>query len=47
MKLIYKGLNKLNKKLLPSLYQKDTSKLSKFEQALTAYRYWILLKALD
>lgn len=47
MRSIYKALNKLNKAFLPSLYKKDPAKLTKFQQALTAYRYWVLLKSLD
>jgi hypothetical protein len=47
MKAIFKALNKLNKRFLPTLSKKDPSKLTKVEQALTGYRYWVLLKALD
>lgn len=47
MKFIFKALNKLNKKILPSLFKKDPTKLTKFQQALTGYRYWVLLKSLD
>ncbi len=47
MKVVFKVLNKLNKRLLPTLSKKDPLKLTKFEQALTAFRYWILLKSLD
>lgn len=47
MKSLFKLLNKINKAILPSLYKKDPAKLSKFEQALTGYRYWVLLKSLD
>jgi hypothetical protein len=46
-KRLFQTLNKLNKLVLPSLYKKDPSKLSKFEQALTGYRYWVLINALD
>jgi hypothetical protein len=46
-KKFFQLLNKVNKLILPSLYKKDPSKLTKFEQALTGYRYWVLLKALD
>lgn len=47
MKALFKVLNKFNKAILPSLYKKDPTKLTKFEQALTGYRYWILLKSMD
>ncbi|MFD1631983.1 hypothetical protein [Pseudopedobacter beijingensis] len=47
MKSFFKLLNTVNKKVLPSLYKKDPSKLTKLEQAITGYRYWVLLKSLD
>lgn len=47
MKAFFRLLNKLNRLLLPSLYKKDPSRLTKTEQVLTAYRYWVLLKILD
>jgi len=47
MKVFFKFLNKLNRLLLPSLYKKDPNRLTKAEQAITAYRYWVLLKSLD
>ncbi|ADY51328.1 hypothetical protein Pedsa_0755 [Pseudopedobacter saltans DSM 12145] len=47
MKGLFKLLNSLNKKLLPSLYKKDPVKLTKFEKAITGYRYWVLKNSLD
>jgi hypothetical protein len=47
MKSVFKTINKLNKRFLPTLSKKDPLKLSKFEQALTGFRYWVLLKSLD
>ncbi len=47
MKSVYKFLNSINKKILPSLYKRDLNKLSKLEKAITGYRYWVLLKSLD
>lgn len=47
MKLIFKLLNSLNKKVLPSLYKKDPAKLTKFEKIVTGYRYWVLKNSLD
>ncbi|MBK0382639.1 hypothetical protein I5M32_06660 [Pedobacter sp. SD-b] len=47
MKFVFKALNNLNKKVLPKLSKKDPLKLTKIEQALIAYRYWVLLKSLD
>lgn len=46
-KSIFRLLNKFNKAVLPKLSGKDPSKLSKWEQALLAYRYYILTRSLD
>lgn len=37
----------LNRALLPSMGKKDLTKLTKFQKALVAYRYWVTLQALD
>ena len=37
----------MNKAVLPSFYKKDPARLSKFEQALTGFRYWVLINSLD
>ncbi len=47
VKSIFRLLNRLNKAALPKLSGKDPSKLSKWEQALLAYRYYILTRSLD
>ena len=46
-KSIFRVLNKLNKAILPKLSGKDPSKLTKWEQGLLAYRYYILTRSLD
>jgi len=47
LKQFFTYLNRLNKIILPKYYKKDPSKLTKLEQAITAYRYFVLLKSLD
>lgn len=46
-KTLFKALARLNKVLLPRYSQRDISRLSKFDKALVAYRYWVTLQALD
>ncbi len=46
-KSFFKFVNKLNKALLPKLSKKDPSELTKFERALAAYKYYVLLQSLD
>jgi hypothetical protein len=46
-KVIFKFLAKVNKVLMPRYSKRDITKLSKFDKALVAYRYWITLHALD
>jgi len=46
-KLIFRTLNKINKAVLPKLSGKDPSKLAKWEQAILAYRYYILTRSLE
>ena len=40
-------LNKINKKVLPKLSHKDPLKLTKFQKAILAYRYFVLINSLD
>ena len=47
MKTFFKILAKLNRVLLPKYSKRDISKLSKLDQALVAYRYWVTLHVLD
>jgi len=48
-KKFFRGLAKLNKKLLPSFTEKkmDLSRASKLQLALFAYRLWVTKNALD
>lgn len=46
-KLFFKTLASLNKILLPRYSKRNLYKLSKFDQAVVAYRYWVTLNALD
>ncbi|WP_200859611.1 hypothetical protein [Sphingobacterium paucimobilis] len=46
-KKIFRVLNRINKYILPRYSHKDPSKLSKLQQAVVAYRYYILTSALD
>ncbi|UIR57923.1 hypothetical protein LZQ00_08890 [Sphingobacterium sp. SRCM116780] len=47
MKNIYKLLNKINKLILPKYAKKDPSTLTKYQQAIVAYRYFVLIRSLD
>ncbi len=42
----FQFLNKLNKAILPKYGRKDPLKLKKYQQAILAYRYFILIRAL-
>lgn len=46
-KQFFKIARKLNKALLPNLGKKDPSKFTKFEKALAAYKYYVLINSLD
>ncbi|HLS94805.1 MAG TPA: hypothetical protein VK017_04545 [Sphingobacterium sp.] len=46
-KAIFKTLNKINKAILPKLSGKDPVKLTKWQQAVLAYRYYVLTRSLD
>ncbi len=46
-KSFFKILSKLNRVLLPSLAKLDMNKLSKFDKALIAYKYWVVMHVLD
>ena len=46
-KALFKTLVKINKVILPSLYKKDTNKLTAFQKVILGYRYWVLTKSLD
>lgn len=46
-KLIFKALAKINKIILPRISKRDLNRLSKVDKAIVAYRYWVLINALD
>jgi len=46
MKKIFKILSKINKILLPSMINKDISKLYTHQKIIVAYRYWITKNSL-
>lgn len=45
-KQVFKLLNKLNKIVLPSYFQKDPMKLTTFQKAILGFRYWALTNSL-
>tara|TARA_A100001037_G_C14638765_1_gene409171 strand:- start:6 stop:242 length:237 start_codon:yes stop_codon:yes gene_type:complete len=45
-KRCFQFLAKLNKLILPSLYNKDIKKLKKWEMTIVAYRYWVTKNAI-
>lgn len=45
-RLFFKLLARINKAVLPSLSDKDPTKLSKKEKLLAGYRYWVTKNAL-
>ncbi len=46
-KSIFKVLAKINRVIIPRYSKRDFTKLSKFDQALIAYRYWVTTNSLD
>jgi len=46
-KSFFKFLNKINKKVLPKLSDKDPMKFTKFQKGILAYRYFVLINSLD
>lgn len=46
-KTLFQLLAKLNKVLVPSVAKKDLTKLSNWQKAIVAYRYWVTTNALD
>ncbi|HMR57165.1 MAG TPA: hypothetical protein PLM56_04060 [Cyclobacteriaceae bacterium] len=45
-KTLFKILASLNKVILPRISKRDLNRLSKFEKAIVAYRYWVTTNAL-
>jgi hypothetical protein len=46
-KSIFKFLAQLNKLLLPRYSKRDITKLSKLDQTIVAYRYWVTIHAIE
>lgn len=46
-KSLFKALASLNKWILPRYSKRDLSKLSKVDQAIIAFRYWVTKNAVD
>ncbi len=46
-KSLFKLLSKVNKVILPRYSKRDLNRLSKFDQAIIAFRYWVTVNALD
>jgi len=46
-KAFFKIVNQINKAVLPKYSTKDPSKLTRLQQAVVAYRYFVLIRALD
>ncbi|MFD2743995.1 MULTISPECIES: hypothetical protein [Sphingobacterium] len=46
-KLFFGFLNRLNKAVLPSYSQLDPARLTKLQQAIVAFRYYVLIQSKD
>lgn len=46
-KSFFKFLAAVNRMVLPKYSKRDITKLSKMDKALVAYRYWVILHAVD
>lgn len=46
-KLFFSLLVKLNKAVLPGYYKNDPLKLSAFQKAILAFRYWALINSMN
>lgn len=45
-KRLFRLLARTNRALLPKLWNKDLARLSSFQKAIVAYRYWVTRNAL-
>jgi cytochrome c len=45
-KTIFQILAKINKVVMPSMAKKDLTKLTNWQKAIVAYRYWVTTNAL-
>lgn len=46
-KSLFKLLANINKRILPRYSQRDLSRLSRLDQAIIAFRYWVTKNALE
>ncbi|MBL7860401.1 MAG: hypothetical protein JNJ65_04515 [Cyclobacteriaceae bacterium] len=46
-KVFFKTLAQLNKVIMPRISKRDLTRLTKWEKAIVAYRYWVTTNALD
>ncbi|WP_165894409.1 hypothetical protein [Sphingobacterium alimentarium] len=46
-KIFFKILNRINQAILPRYSKLDPSKLSRWQQGIVAYRYYVLTNSLD
>jgi hypothetical protein len=46
-KTLFRVLARVNKWILPRYSKRDLAKLSKVDQALIAYRYWVTKNAIE
>ncbi len=46
-KTFFKLLARINKLIIPRYSKRDITRLSKLDQALIAYRYWVTKNSLD
>jgi hypothetical protein len=46
-KSLFKLLAKLNRVILPRYSRKDLTRLSKLDQAIIAFRYWVTKNSLE
>ena len=46
-KTFFKLLARIKKVIIPRYSKRDITRLSKFDQALIAYRYWVTKNSLD
>ncbi|HNR73271.1 MAG: hypothetical protein UZ12_BCD005002746 [Bacteroidetes bacterium OLB12] len=44
---LFKTLARINKVILPRISKRNLNRLSKFEKAVVAYRYWVTVNSLD
>ena len=46
-KSAFRVLARINKLILPRISKRNLNKLSTFDKAVVAFRYWVLIHALD